>query len=52
MTLVEKSLIQEVFSIQEFVAELDKLPALSFRDVERVYEFIRAHPVDPNTLAP
>jgi len=52
MTMVEKSSTQEVFSIQDFVAELDKLPALLFRDVERVYKFICAHPVDPNTLAP
>ncbi len=38
--------------IPEFVMGLRKLPAAAFRGIEGVLEFLRAHPVDPESLEP
>jgi cysteine dioxygenase len=43
---------QELFSIQDFVSRLNNLPSGSFGDVRGMHQFICAHPVDPETLAP
>jgi cysteine dioxygenase len=43
---------QSVLSIQEFASELRKLPAPAFDKVDEVHEFLRMHPVDPETLSP
>lgn len=39
-------------SIQEFTWELRRLPAPAFDKVEEVHEFLRTHPVNPDTLSP
>ena len=41
-----------LLSIQDFVSDLHKLPKRSFDGVETVHQFLRAHPVDPETLSP
>src|SRR5256885_6245753 len=42
----------DAVEIEDFTAELRKLPARSFQQVEAVRGFLREHPVDPETLAP
>jgi len=39
-------------SIQEFTLELRRLPAPAFDKVDEVHEFLRTHPVNPDTLSP
>src|SRR5205814_813362 len=39
-------------AIEDFTAELRKLPARSFQEVDAVRGFLREHPVDPKTLSP
>ncbi|HEU5231662.1 MAG TPA: cysteine dioxygenase family protein, partial [Terriglobales bacterium] len=39
-------------SIQEFTSELRKLPAPAFDKVDDVHNFLRMHPVNPETLSP
>ncbi|HVH88873.1 MAG TPA: cysteine dioxygenase family protein [Terriglobales bacterium] len=39
-------------SVQEFAAELRKLPAEAFDEVDTVHEFLRVHLVDNESLAP
>lgn len=41
-----------VLSIQEFTSELRLLPAPAFDIVGEVHEFLRGHPVNPDTLSP
>jgi cysteine dioxygenase len=41
-----------LLSIQEFTSELRRLPAPAFDNVDEVHEFLRTHPVNPETLAP
>jgi cysteine dioxygenase len=38
--------------IPEFVSQLRKLPAAAFDKVESVLEFLRQHPIDPDSLEP
>jgi cysteine dioxygenase len=39
-------------SIQEFTSELRRLPAPAFDKVDHVHDFLRMHPVNPETLSP
>ena len=39
-------------SIQEFTSELRRVPAEAFDKVNEVHEFLRTHPVNPDTLSP
>lgn len=39
-------------SIQDFAAQLRKLPESSFREVPEIHQFLKDHPVDPETLTP
>lgn len=39
-------------SIQEFASELRNIPAPAFDKVDELHEFLRAHPVNPDTLSP
>jgi|SRR5690348_350836 len=39
-------------SIQEFTSELRRLPAPAFDKVDDVHDFLRMHPVNPETLSP
>ena len=41
-----------LLSIQEFTSELRRLAAPAFDKVDEVHEFLRTHPVNPDTLAP
>jgi cysteine dioxygenase len=43
--------IQSLVAIQDFTAELRKLPAGSFNEVDAVHRFLRDHPVDPDSLS-
>jgi cysteine dioxygenase len=44
--------IQSLLGVQDFAAELRKLPAASFSDVDPVHRFLHDHPVDPDSLSP
>jgi cysteine dioxygenase len=44
--------IQSLLAVQDFAAELRKLPAASFSDVDPVHRFLHDHPVDPDSLSP
>jgi cysteine dioxygenase len=44
--------IQGLLAVQDFAAELRKLPAASFSDVDPVHRFLHQHPVDPDSLSP
>jgi cysteine dioxygenase len=44
--------IENLFSVQDFAAELRKVPAISFTDVNAIHRFLRDHPVEPDSLAP
>src|SRR5579859_2253812 len=39
-------------SIQDFAAQLRRLPESSFREVPEIHQFLKDHPVDPATLTP
>lgn len=39
-------------SIQDFAAQLRRLPEKSFREVPEIHQFLKDHPVDPETLTP
>jgi cysteine dioxygenase len=43
---------QQLFSIQDFVAELQKFSESDFLDVAPIQRFLHVHPVAPDTLAP
>jgi cysteine dioxygenase len=51
MTPTDIKSIAGLVSIQEFAAELRKLPENSFREVNEIDQFLRNHPVDPESLA-
>ena len=44
--------IQSLMAVQDFTAELRKLPAASFSEVDAVHRFLHDHPVDPDSLSP
>jgi cysteine dioxygenase len=46
------SRVGTLVSIQDFVSALRELPRASFDDVPAVQQFLRDHPVDPETLSP
>jgi cysteine dioxygenase len=52
MTPTDVKHIAGLVSIQEFAAELRKLPESSFREVAEIDRFLRDHPVEPESLAP
>src|SRR5579885_960426 len=52
MALTTSPKAHTLLPVQEFVSELRKLPAPAFDKVEQVHEFLRLHPVDPDTLSP
>ena len=52
MTPIETKSPTGLISIREFSTELRKLPESSFRKVKEIHEFLRDHPVDPESLAP
>lgn len=41
-----------LLSIREFTSELRRVPAPAFDRVDEVHEFLRSHPVNPDTLTP
>lgn len=43
---------RSLVSIQEFTSELRRLPAPAFNKVDDVHDFLRMHPVNPETLSP
>jgi cysteine dioxygenase len=51
MTPSDVKSIADLVSIQEFAAELRKLPENSFREVNEIHEFLRNHPVEPESIA-
>jgi cysteine dioxygenase len=44
--------VGSLVSIQEFTSELRKLPRANFDQVDAVRDFLRKHPVDPESLSP
>ena len=52
MTPTTSQRSQSLLSIQEFTSELRKLPSPAFDKVDQVHEFLRAHPINAETLAP
>lgn len=44
--------LHALLSIQEFTSELRRVPAQAFDKVDEVHEFLRAHPVNADTLSP
>ncbi len=50
MSVLKHMPAQDLFSIHDFASELDKLPAESFREIQSVYQLMRTHPVNPETL--
>jgi predicted metal-dependent enzyme (double-stranded beta helix superfamily) len=44
--------IQSLVAIQDFMAELRKLPAGSFNEVDAVHRFLHDYPVDADSLSP
>jgi cysteine dioxygenase len=44
--------IQSLLAVQDFTAELRKLPAASFSEVDAIHRFLHDHPVDPDSLSP
>jgi predicted metal-dependent enzyme (double-stranded beta helix superfamily) len=44
--------IQNLLSVQDFAAELRKVPATSFTNVDTIHRFLRDHPVEPDSLSP
>lgn len=52
MALTSSRKTQSLLSIEEFAAELRKLPAVAFGRVDDVHEFLRTHPVSGDTLSP
>jgi cysteine dioxygenase len=44
--------IQGLVAVQDFTAELRKLPTPSFNEVDPVHRFLHDHPVDPDSLSP
>lgn len=52
MTPIETKSATGLISIQEFCSELRKLPENSFLKVKEIHEFLRDHPVEPDSLTP
>ena len=52
MAPTDTKIIASLVSIQEFASELRKLPESSFCEVKEIHEFLRSHPVEPESLSP
>lgn len=52
MPLAGSQTVGSLVSIQDFASELRKFPAAAFTDVDAVHQFVRVHPVNPESLAP
>ena len=52
MAVTRSHAVGSLVSIQELALELRKLPKSSFDEVDTVRDFLRKHPVDPETLFP